>query len=200
MCRSLSEPADPRAFAAELLRKALPTTEGDATFDDAARAFLDLVCGAMNWCVGRVWRPDPAQPGLRLATAWAASGECGSATHPATADVDSTIPFSARTVVGDAVEQSAPVWREIVDDSRFVSLPADDPLRSRRLFAFPVIADERVVAVLEFVADEPHDAILLSSVLDLAVSRLSAIAEMEQCEAERERLSAVVEHSVQPVF
>ena len=143
-----------RTAELELLHQVAATAHGATDLSAATREVLDLVCAYTGWKVSHVyWRDNDA---LLPSSIWRGGSP---AFRSATEDTPMT---SGTGLAGQVLATGAPVWiRDVLRDPTFVRAPAARDLGAG--LAFPVLAGDEVVAVLEFFSSapaEPDEALL----------------------------------------
>jgi signal transduction histidine kinase/DNA-binding response OmpR family regulator/HPt (histidine-containing phosphotransfer) domain-containing protein len=143
-----------RTAELELLHRVAATAHGATDLSAATREVLDLVCAYTGWKVSHVyWRDNDA---LLPSSIWRGGS-------PAFRSATEDTPMSSGTgLAGRVLATGAPVWiRDVLRDPTFVRAPAARDLGAG--LAFPVLAGDEVVAVLEFFSSapaEPDEALL----------------------------------------
>ena len=157
-----------------------------ATVEEALQACIDEVCRATGWPVGHAYLPDDDDR-LVPALFWHFDDPERYAvfkrvTEGTPLDVGQGLP-------GRVAASRQPAWiTDVTEDINFPRAQAG-PIEVRAAFAFPVVVDDTVVAVLEFFrpdAEEPDSHMLeVMSILAQQVGRV----------AERQRASATLEEA-----
>lgn len=186
--RPAAGPSALEAFARALDALTRIAHEADSVPAGLAGA-LDAICAATGWPVGHVYRlADDDGRLLTSAELWHLEAPERFAIFQEATALTTFRP--GRGLVGQVLAQARPkASPDVTRDRRFLRRRAAESSGVRAWFAFPVLADERVVAVCEFftterVALDPALAGLLGSA-GLALGRLY---ERERWRAERELL------------
>jgi PAS domain S-box-containing protein len=150
------------------------------TAERALEATVRRVCERTGWALGQVWLPNAEG---RLV--------CGSAWHASSSELESFRRLSEAFVFpagigipGRALGTREPVWVKDLDGTDEVSrAPFAKQAGLHAALAVPVLADEDVVAVLEFFVAEPgeHDEALVALVSAVA-RQLGAVMRHRQAE------------------
>lgn len=185
---SAARPSDLEAFARALEALTRIAYEAESVPVGLAGA-LDAICTAMGWPVGHVYHLADAEGRVLIsADLWHLEAPERFAAFQEASVLTTFRP--GRGLVGQVMAQGRPrVSPDVTRDRRFLRRHAAEATGVRAWFAFPVFADERVVAVCEFftterVALDPALAGLLSGA-GLALGRLY---ERDRWRAERELL------------
>ncbi|HEY0812268.1 MAG TPA: response regulator [Pseudonocardia sp.] len=173
-----------RTAELELLHRVAATAHGAVDLSAATREVLDLVCAYTGWKVSHVyWRDADA---LVPSSIWRGGS-------PAFRSATEDTPAASGGLAGRVLATGAPVWvRDVLRDPTFVRASAARDLGAG--LAFPVLAGDEVVAVLEFFSSapaEPDEALLalLSDVgrqLGRVVDRVRAEDALRQAAAAAE--------------
>ncbi|MBA3534293.1 MAG: response regulator [Ardenticatenales bacterium] len=182
--RNLERRVDERTSALRLLQTVTQAANSSPTVTQALQMALDAVCAHTGWPVGHVYLPNPHPSGELIPTKlWHLDDpERYQAFREAT---EATSFKSGVGLPGRVLETGKPAW--IVDiqrDSNFPRAALLSSLPVRTAFAFPVLVEQEVAAVLEFFLDrvltEPDDS-LLELMADLG-TQLGRAIERERAE------------------
>lgn len=199
-----------RVRSSEYLAVLQRVTEAANAADDLERAIrtaLVEVASLTGWPVGhayvRGWRHDPLAP-----TGW---WTAGSAAYPAFREATEHAPFAAgRGLPGRVAASGRPGW--IADLASDPNFPRGEAAREAGLrvgVAFPVLSEDRVVAVLEFYAEEAAapDQQTLELMANIGIQlgrvfeRLRWRAELREAVSATTRALSMIAHEVRtPVF
>jgi PAS domain S-box-containing protein len=164
-----------------------------------ASACLEQICRSCEWQFGQVWYPD-AQDGLLHCSA---DSFFGSAKHATLRDLSlRTTLTRGRGLPGQVWENKRAVWisSRVEREENLPRLQASRALGFKAAFAFPVILDDKVLAVFEFLSEHtraPERAFLdtvekLGRILGDSLVRKRSEAALRVSE---ERWRSVFEHS-----
>nr|BFE80591.1 hypothetical protein GCM10020093_031920 [Planobispora longispora] len=178
------------------------TAVASATDDleEAARATLSTVCEVTGWPLGHLGVPADDGEVFVSAGIWIGPIE----DFPVLAEIAATTRFAPGTgVIGRVVATGEPVWsHDLTTDALAVRLLGGRDPGVRAAFAFPVIAVDGVVAVLQFFSEEviPRDEPLLR-VMTAIGYQLGRVADRRKirdtAQAGRDRLQQIVDASVE---
>ena len=143
-----------RAEALELLQRIANAANESSTSDQALERAIDEICKATGWSVGHVYVREPGFPQLAPRSLWHLD------------DPDRWTPFvelsdtlhfiSGHGLPGRVLERGEPIRLDaIAGDPTMPRAGLAAELGVRAAFAFPVIVDREVAAVLEFFSTEP---------------------------------------------
>ncbi|GGL50148.1 PAS domain-containing protein [Planomonospora parontospora] len=123
---------------------------------------------------------------------------------PVLREIAATTRFTAGTgVIGQLAATGEPVWsRDMITDPLVVRLLGSRDPGVRAVFAFPVIAVDGVVAVLQFFSEQviPRDELLLRvmAAIDYQLGRMADRRKVrDTAQAGRDRLQQIVDASVE---
>lgn len=181
------------------------TAAGNATHDDVepvVRRTLDEVVTLTRWPVGHAYLVQ-GESGVLSPTSWWAGGTTRFGRFVAA--TESTTFRVGRGLPGRVAATGEPAWiRDIRDDTNFPrhAVATDEGLLAA--FAFPVVSGDEVVAVLEFLAEEPTepDVELLGLMRNLGVQlgrafeRVSHQRRLAETAESRNRLASIVSHEM----
>lgn len=137
-----------------ILRRVAQTANEAADVNMAMRSILSLICGFIDWPLGHVFTVDEASNCLQSTGIW----------HVRDArKYDGFMRLTSETVFGlgmglpgGAWQKRAPLWIDDVEKGGgFLRLGGMMESGIKSGFAFPVIADEKVIFVFEFFNDRP---------------------------------------------
>lgn len=117
-----------------------------ATFDDALRVAVEVLCESLDWTFGHVWLPADGRV-LRPSDIAAGAG----AVAQRFLEVTTALQFAAgEGLPGRAWQDGSPIWiDDLIDDRTFVRAEAARALHLRTAVAFPVLVDGETRAVVE---------------------------------------------------
>jgi signal transduction histidine kinase len=150
-----------RTFEIELLQLITVAANEASTVEGAMRTALDRVCAHTRWPVGHVHLKDAA--GALVSTSlWHLDNPERYETFRKVSEAMTFAPGIG--LPGRVLEERKPAWIvDVTKDPNFPRSKAAQDTGLRAGFAFPVLAGEEVVAVMEFFSDEPaepDDAVL----------------------------------------
>jgi len=165
----------------ELLQLITVAANEASTVDDAMRTALEGVCAHTRWPVGHVHLKDAA--GTLLSTSlWHLDNPERYESFRKATEAMTFAPSIG--LPGRVLEERKPAW--IADVTKDVNFPRSKVAQDAGLragFAFPVLAGEEVVAVVEFFSDEPaepDDAVL--TIMAHVGSQLGRVIERRRAE------------------
>jgi signal transduction histidine kinase len=180
-----------------LLQEVAVAANQATTVEEALRASIDEVCSSTHWPVGHVYLPD-------------GDGELMSTTVWHMDDAERFAEFRRITeatplregigLPGRVLATKAPAWiPDVSQDDNFPRAKAAENIGVKGAFAFPVLLDGEVVAVLEFFSpriEQPDDAMLeVTAILGAQVGRVAerqrAAEQLEQANDELRRADAM---------
>lgn len=191
----------------KLLRKVTEAVEASADFDSALAIAVLRLCEAMGWACGEVWLPDADGTTLSaLASAWYARDDMALQSFVAPSQAVQ-VPIGAG-LPGRVYEAKRPEWVEHIAANPEVLF-----LRSRAAiaaglssgFGVPILAGERILAVLCFFHTEVHqqDRQLLEFANTIC-SQIGSIVQRKRSEAdlrEAERqYRSIFEHANEGIY
>jgi PAS domain S-box-containing protein len=169
-----------------VLQSILSTASSAKSSQEALQSVLDILCRETGWSLGQAWIPDPAGQFLQICSSWSESPTVAERFRDANPSLrhsdDADLPGRVR------------IRRKIL----WVSDYSSDILYSRSPFAreaglntavgVPVIADNEVLAVLEFFANSyrPEDG-ALGDLMSTACLEVGAVLKRKQAEDELKR-------------
>jgi diguanylate cyclase (GGDEF)-like protein/PAS domain S-box-containing protein len=154
------------------------------TVEDVIQVALDEVCRVTGWPVGHAYAYDARRERLVPTTLWHLN-------DPERFDVfrrvtEATLLRPGMGLPGDVLLAGMPVWvPDLVIDPRSPRAAATRELGVHAGFGFPVVADGRVLYVLEFFLDtasSPEHVLL--DVVEQVGTQLGRVLERKQAEAE----------------
>ncbi len=130
---------------------------------EALQVAVKRICDYKDWPIGHVYFVDPeGSPDLVPSDIWHLADEDR---HQAMVDVTGKTTFAPGVgLPGRVALSKAPMWIEDVStDDNFPRAKVGPDIHIHSAFAFPILADQEVVAVLEFFSEEtvPRDELLL---------------------------------------
>ena len=156
---------------------------------------LERVCSLRGCAMGQAWLLGPGDEALECAPdAWYADGEFSELRR---ASVARPLARGA-SLPGIVWDTGKPAWAEdLSEDPNFPRWREACAARLRSAFAFPITAERRVVAVLEFFFEEPRpaDGRLLGTLAHLG-AHLGIVFERLQRETEVRRQRAFIDRLV----
>ena len=155
--------------------------------EDALQKCIDKVCTQLEWPIGHVYFPWCSELyELDSSKIWYFDNsdrykvfrEITETTRPISLDIDVDLP-------GRVLKTRKPAWiPDVTKDTNFPRAKGAQDIGVKAAFAFPVIADSEVIAVLEFfhTSDENPDEQILESVENIGkqVGRVIKIIERKQ--------------------
>ncbi len=144
---------------------------------------LRKVCEATGWILGQAWIPRPDGTALECSTAWYSSAE--DLEKFRTLSEGFTFP-PGRGLPGRVWSSKQPAWiRDVTLDANFPRAPIAREVGLKAGIGIPVLADDQVVAVIEFFVFEPReeDERLLELVSAVATQLGSVIQRKQAQEA-----------------
>jgi two-component system, cell cycle sensor histidine kinase and response regulator CckA len=153
-----------------------------ADLEAALRVALEQVCAATGWVLGQAWLPRADGRALECSTAWFSQHDGLDGFRQATESL--TLPLGVG-LPGRVWQTKMAAWvQDVTADANFPRTAAAQAAGLKAGMAFPVLADDAVVAVLEFfVVDvRPEDARLIALVSTVA-AQLGAVVVRKRAEA-----------------
>jgi PAS domain S-box-containing protein len=179
---------------ASLLQEVTVAAYGAATVEQAMQVALDRVCAFTGWPVGHVYFVSGSEPAeLVPSSLWHLDRPADFARFQEV--TAGTQLDSGAGLPGRVLARKAPAW--IVDVTRDENFPrgrATADLGIKGACGFPVLAQDGVVAILEFFTTEPHepDEPLLQAMFQIGIQlghvfdRNRAVADLEQAKGAAE--------------
>ncbi|WP_449064985.1 PAS domain S-box protein [Planomonospora algeriensis] len=184
----------------ELLDSTADAVRTADELEPAARATLEAVCKLAGWPLGHLCVPAESGDGFVSSGIWAGAVEDFTVLREVTARTTFT---GGAGIIGTVAATGEPVWSHDVNrDPNFVRGHRRTDLGVGAAFAFPVIAADGVVAVLEFFSTHtlPPDRPLMRVMANLG-HQLGRIVDRrrakEALEASRARTEQMIETSVE---
>jgi PAS domain S-box-containing protein len=171
-----------RTAAIELLREIADATDDSTSTDEALARAIDAICAATGWPLGHAYMKERGFPQLAPTRIWHAD------------DAERWAPFVRLTetlhfvaghgLPGHVLERAEPVWApSISHDPTLPRAALARELGLRTGFAFPVLVDGEVAAVLEFYTPDELEPNLRLTELSTAVgSQLARVLERARAE------------------
>ncbi len=152
-----------QAMKFRLLYRAVVTSGETESFDEALRRCIEAVCELTAWPVGHVYKLDEAQQAMISADIWEFD-QVGS--YDRFREVTEETTFSLGVGLPGRIWKSGePAWIvNVQQDDNFPRAISCENIGVKGAFGFPIKVDGKVLAVLEFFADdemEPDDNLLL---------------------------------------
>ncbi|MEO6602366.1 MAG: GAF domain-containing protein, partial [Polyangiaceae bacterium] len=153
--REAERMAREEADSVELLQTIAEAANSAKSVPAAFQACLDCVCAFMNWPVGHVYQMDGQ--GLRSSGWWHDDAPERSAAFRAQS---AAMEFSADVcMIGQVLGSGLATWlSDLTDPSKFVRAESAGMAGLTSGFAFPVLIEDEVVAVLEFYSPRREEA------------------------------------------
>jgi diguanylate cyclase (GGDEF)-like protein/PAS domain S-box-containing protein len=187
-----------RTALVQMLREIALETNEAADIDAAIQSCLDKVCLHSGFIIGHAYLPDRDGDDARELVStdlWTLSD---AVRFRPFVELSAATRFTRGTGLPGSVWASGkPVWIEDVQQSdNFPRRPVAERLGIHAACAFPVLEQDRVVAVLEFFADAPRpvDAALLDAITSLA-TQLGRVTERKRTLMAMNKLRQAVEQS-----
>jgi PAS domain S-box-containing protein len=154
-----------------------------ATLGEATPKMLRVVCEALGWERGSLWRVDRAAAVLRCMGTWPGTGD--------QFDVETRrITFSAGVGLPGRVWKSGkPAWiPDVVKDANFPRAPIASAVRLHAAFGFPVVHAGALLGVMEFFSGEirPPDEELLGTLSTIG-TQIGQFVDRKRVEEELDR-------------
>ena len=146
-----------RAEALELLQLIANAANESSSSDEALERAIHEICAATGWAVGHVYVREPGFPQLAPRPLWKLDDP---ARWAAFVELSDTLHFiSGHGLPGKVLERGRPIRLDSLrDDPMMPRAALAAELGMRAAFAFPIILDREVAAVLEFYSTEPIPA------------------------------------------
>jgi diguanylate cyclase (GGDEF)-like protein/PAS domain S-box-containing protein len=188
------------AAAVELVRAVALGIDDAASIDDTLEFALGEVCRHLDWPLGHAWRRGRGGAELLVSSGvW--HGDEAERIARLQGITDATPLRSGVGLAGRTLETRRPEWAvDAGDDGRSAAAPGVDEVGYRAVLAIPVVLEDEVVAVLEFLSegtvtpDGLLDAAMrcVASLLARTVERVWTVQRFEEGEV---RFHALVEHA-----
>jgi PAS domain S-box-containing protein len=142
------------------------------TGSEALAKVIQTICASLGWACGAHWRWDEKAQVLRCAESWHGDGpeiadflaSCAQTVHEAPAWTVDSRGTATGGLVRRAWMQGSPVWlRDVTRDATFRRGAAAAKAGLRAAFAFPVLAAQQPLGVMEFYSremGEPDESLL----------------------------------------
>jgi sigma-B regulation protein RsbU (phosphoserine phosphatase) len=153
------------------------------TLEDAANVVLATVGELLEWDMGGLWVVEDDRDELKPLRAWAAPGFTEAAEAM---EQESRRMSRGEGLPGRVLETGDPVWIEnLGEDDNFPRRPVARRYGLQSCFAFPIMANKRVVAVVEFCSTRRRQAQPeLLSTMTSAGTEIGRLIEREQARRE----------------
>jgi len=187
-----------RVALLQLLEALARAANEAASAEEAMRNCLRLICRHGNWAIGRlaIYSEKGDESVFPDRSFWEVD-DPSRYDEFIRASLDSRFYLATGRFISPILRERRPVWFSPVT-SRTPTGRMAAAIRQglRCAFGFPVVARDRIVAVLEFFAREarPPDALLLENITNVG-AQLARLVERERAEALNARLAAIVEQS-----
>jgi PAS domain S-box-containing protein len=154
------------------------------TIPEALRKTLDLVCVHTGWPLGHVYyRSSSSKTGLLSTSIWSADEserwECFKrATETSEPSIEEGLP-------GAVFAAQKPVYYNDLPHTDFVQIESAQECGIQAAVAFPVIAGDEIVAILEFLSEKPiNEDGTLNAALSKIGANLGRVVARQRAEAE----------------
>ncbi len=150
---------------ATLLYEVTKTAEESLSFEEALQHCLDIVCELTNWPIGHIYLRDTQNGDLLVSSdIWSLKDKFS---HQEFVNITSETNFLiGKGLPGRILETKCPLWiSNIQEDHNYHRNKVFEDRNLKGAFAFPVILNNDVVAVLEFYSEEevfPNESLLLT--------------------------------------
>lgn len=190
------ERLEAQAQEANLLHRVASLAAESASTDEVLHTCLEAVCELTGWPLGHAFIPDTNNPGrLKPTGIWAGSESGFEAFRETTAK---TTLAHGEGLPGHVWKTGEPRWIDDLETHpEFVRIRDAGPLGVRSGFAFPVRAETRIVAILEFfsqVREAPDPRLLLTA--QTIGDQAGRVLERRQASDRQELLLAELNHRV----
>lgn len=189
----------------ELLKEVASAANESDTFEEALQAAVDAVCEYTGWVIGHVYRlPEQDRERLEPTEIW---------NHGSQGWYDDFYEVTEKTMFekgeglpGRVLQSGEPDWIvDVTKDSNFIRSEVARDIGVKGAFGFPISANGRVVAVLEFFSEqiESPDEELLETMASVG-TQLGQVAERENARRElkssEERYRSLKESAVEGII
>lgn len=171
--------------------------------EKAASQILEVVCRNLGWQVGGLWTPDSAAGKLRCLRFWHVPGE----QNRQFSTVSKQHEFNkGEGLPGRVWQEGTPVWlTDVSKELNFPRVKAAGKLGLHGAFAFPLIAGQEFMGVMEFFSDrsqKPDEELLTGmSTVGSQVAQFMRRKEVEQAlRQSEERLRFMADSMPQKIF
>ncbi|VAX16404.1 diguanylate cyclase/phosphodiesterase (GGDEF & EAL domains) with PAS/PAC sensor(s) [hydrothermal vent metagenome] len=183
----------------QLLQDIAVASNEAPTIDEAMLTCLEKVCAHTGWEIGHVYYPD-SDGTLQPTTLWRETSDKMVETfHEVTMR---TILKSGVGLPGRAHRSGRAVWiTDLAKETNFPRAKVAEEVGVKAAFAFPVLEEKKVTAVLEFFtvkAEEPDESLL--DAVEILATQLGRVTERKRAEEEHSRLAAAIEHAADTVM
>lgn len=168
------------------------------TAEEAMRNCLALIYDHGRWAIGRLGiYGEQSDPGELPERSFWHTANASRYEEFMRVSLEARFYLPEGPFISRLMREKRPVWFSpmVSDDSRRrIAIAIKQGLRCA--FGFPVVVRDKVVAVLEFFAEEERepDTLLLENIISVG-SQLARLVERSRAEAVRARLAAIVEQS-----
>ena len=187
-----------RTALVQMLREIALETNEAADIEAAIQSCLDKVCMHSGFVIGHAYLPDSDGDDAKELLSTDLWTMRDPERHRPFREISSAMRFGHGVgLPGQVWASGKPVWIEDVqNDTNFPRQPVAERVGIHAACAFPVLEQDRVVAVLEFFSDQPQpcDAALLDAVTSLA-TQLGRVTERKRSLMAMNKLRQAVEQS-----
>ncbi|WP_193171999.1 methyl-accepting chemotaxis protein [Nisaea nitritireducens] len=174
------------------------TTEAESLQQCLAPA-LEAICAFMNWQSGHAYLRTPEAGTMESARIWYWASRISSRARSEFIEAsEATVFSSGQGMIGQVMESGS--WTRIPDvqvHPGFVRAKAAQSLGLKGAFAFPVISENDVVAVLEFFSEEPAELDAeLAGLMAFIGDQLARVCEREKATRALDAIAADFETAV----
>lgn len=189
----------------DLLQKITATANISPSSDAPLQTALLEICRHTGWPIGHVYKtPDQAQDMVEPAQLWHLEDP---ERFKDFRSVTEAMPFPAGGgLPGRVLATGRPTWiKDVTTEPNFPRAQAAEKINLRSGFGFPVLVDDRVVAVLEFFSTETQAPTAgLLEVMSLVGTELGRAIEREQAHAamrtSSQQLQAIIDNTTAVVY
>lgn len=190
------ERLETQAREARLLHRVASLAAESASTNEVIATCLDAVCELTGWPIGHAYVPDPHDPGQLVPTSiWSGPAEKFAAFRAATANAPLKL---GEGLPGRVWKSGKPSWIDDLENSgNFPRLKESGRVKLRAGFAFPVRAESRIIAILEFFSEDhgkPDPRLLLTA--QTIGEQAGRVLERQQAHDRQELLLGELNHRV----
>ncbi|MFG0332483.1 MAG: response regulator [Maioricimonas sp. JB049] len=188
------------AADARLLHRAMMLSATAETFEEALASCLSVMCQITGGPIGHVWLPDAKRNRIVSSEIWHCINE--QQCRPLREATEGLELSPGDGFPGQIWARRQPCWgSNLQADQRVVLANELGEVGIQGTFGFPVSADGKIVAILEFfssleVAPDPKLLLLVSTL----GHQLGRVFEQRQWDEERARLAAIVDSSCDAII